>query len=184
MSARMPTLTTDRLVLRAFTHADIANLVRFAGSDEVHATTLNIPSPYTDQHAIDWIATHQATLAAGHGVVWAIADGQSDELVGTIDIRLQMIHKRGEIGYWVGPPHWGKGYATEAVRAVLGYGFGELGLYRIYADHFAGNDASGRVLTKVGMTQEGTLRGQFVKAGRHIDTVLYAIIKPDYESPS
>jgi len=184
VSARTPILTTERLVLRAFAHADVANLVRFAGSDAVHATTLNIPHPYTEQHAIDWIATHQAILAAGHGFVWAIAHGDTDELVGTIDIRLRMVHKRAEIGYWIGPPHWGKGYATEAVGAVLRYGFDELGLYRIYADHFAGNDASGRVLTKAGMLQEGTLRGQFVKAGRHIDTVLYAIIQPDYESPS
>lgn len=184
MSEQTPRLSTERLALRAFTHADIPNLVRFAGSDEVHATTLNIPSPYTDQHAIDWIATHEATLASKHGVVWAIADGQSNELVGTIDIRLRMTHSRGEIGYWVGPPHWGKGYATEAVRAVLRHGFEELGLYRIYADHFKGNDASGRVLAKAGMIQEGTLRGQFVKDDQHIDTVLYAIIKPDYESRS
>ena len=75
MSARTPTLTTDRLVLRAFTQADVPRVVRFAGSDEVHATTLNIPSPYTDQHATDWIATHEATLASGTGIVWAIADG-------------------------------------------------------------------------------------------------------------
>ena len=171
-------------MLRAFTQADIPNLVRFAGSDEVYATTLNIPHPYTDQHAIDWIATHEATLASGHGIVWAIALGDSDELVGTIDIRLRTIQERAEIGYWIGPPHWGNGYATEAVGAVLRYGFEELGLYRIYADHFAGNDASGRVLTKAGMIQEGRLRGQFVKDDQHIDTVLYAIIKPDYAPPS
>lgn len=177
-------LTTGQLVLRQVEAKDIPFIVRYAGSDAVHATTLMIPYPYTEQHAIDWMAGHEAAAAGGTGIVWAIVDAASDDLIGAIDIRLNMTHKRAEIGYWIGPAHWGKGYATQAVGALIKYGFETLGLYRIHADHFDGNDASGRVMLKNGMKREGVLRGQFIKDGRPIDSVMYAITRPDYDARS
>jgi len=74
-------------------------------------------------------------------------------------------HRRAELGYWIGVPYWGKGYATEAARSVVNYGFSTLELHRIFASHVPANPASGRVLTKIGMRHEGRLLGHILKWG-------------------
>jgi [ribosomal protein S5]-alanine N-acetyltransferase len=80
----------------------------------------------------------------------------------------------------VGRDWWGQGYATEAARAVLRYGFEELKLNRIYAHHMTKNPASGRVLEKIGMQREGCLRQMIRKWGVLEDVVLYAILRQDW----
>ena len=77
-------------------------------------------------------------------------------LVGSIALHPNARDDNGEIGYWIGRPYWGQGYATEAAREVVRYGFEELGLHRVHANHLGSNPASGKVLEKVGMTREGT----------------------------
>ena len=90
-------------------------------------------------------------------------------LLGAIGLGLVTPHRRGSLGYWLGVPFWGQGYATEAVRRVVAYGFAELRLHRIEATVFSGNAASARVLEKVGMRCEGTLRGYIFKGDAAID---------------
>ena len=80
-----------------------------------------------------------------------------------------------ELGYWIGKPFWGKGYATEAARSLIDFGFTVLGLNRIAARHFARNPASGRVMQKVGMLQTGVDRQAGQKWDRYEDFVLYEI---------
>jgi RimJ/RimL family protein N-acetyltransferase len=86
-----------------------------------------------------------------------------------------MQHPRAELGYWIGVPFWGSGYATEAASVVIEYGFQKLKLERIFASHFKGNDRSGRVLRKVGMRHEGSVRHGVMKAGKLLDLETYAI---------
>lgn len=88
----------------------------------------------------------------------AIAEKISNELCGTITIDIHKYFSRAELGYWISIPYRNKGYASEAVRAVIEYGFSKLNLKRIQAVHSINNPASGRVLEKAGMTYEGTLR--------------------------
>ncbi|HKG93136.1 MAG TPA: GNAT family protein [Gemmatimonadaceae bacterium] len=85
-------------------------------------------------------------------------------------------HARGELGYWVGAGMWGRGYATEAARAVVSFGFATLGLNRIQARHFLRNPASGRVLQKLGMRCEGMHRQAYRRWGRFEDVAVYAIL--------
>jgi RimJ/RimL family protein N-acetyltransferase len=86
---------------------------------------------------------------------------------------------RAELGYWIGVPWWGKGYATEAARAVVRYGFDELGLHKIHAHYLTRNPASGKVLERVGMRREGMLREEVRKWGRFEDVILCGILRSD-----
>jgi RimJ/RimL family protein N-acetyltransferase len=97
--------------------------------------------------------------------VYAICE-PSGIVLGAINLRLELPHQRGELGYWIGEPYWGRGYATEAVSALIRYGFDTVGLNRIYARHLARNPASGRVMAKAGMQREGAQRQHVLKSGR------------------
>ena len=172
-------LETGRLLLRPYEEADIAPLVRLAGAREVAATTLRIPHPYTEQNAREYLSICQAESAMGPVTRFAITLQESGEFCGGIGLRLEDTHHRAELGYWLGVPHWGQGYATEAAAAMLNYGFNTLGLYRIYASHVVGNDASGRVLLKIGMKHEGCLRGHIRKWEEFHDLEFYRMLKSD-----
>ena len=89
---------------------------------------------------------------------------------------------RAELGYWVGVPYWGRGYATEAAREMLRHGFEDLKLNRIFAGVFGGNVASSNVLRKIGMQHEGTARQHFLKWGQFLDNECYGIIASDWKS--
>ena len=159
-----PTLRTERLILRPFCLEDAATVQRLAGTREVAETTLTIPHPYLDGMAETWIATQPDAWERQERVTFAITSA-ADGVVGAIGLRLTLQHRRAELGYWVGLPFWNHGYATEAARAILTFGFETLGLNRIHASHLVRNPASGRVMVKAGMRFEGTLRQHVLKGG-------------------
>ena len=102
--------------------------------------------------------------------------GADGTLIGTVGLALVMEDRRAELGYWIGVPWWNRGFATEAARAVVDFGFGSLGLHRIMARHLARNPSSGRVMEKLGMTKEGMLRHHVLKWGEFEDLVVYAVL--------
>jgi RimJ/RimL family protein N-acetyltransferase len=170
-----PTLQTGRLLLRAYVLDDAPELARLAGAREVAATTLRIPHPYSVAEAEAFIQSQ----GANEDVRLAIVLRENSALLGGIGLRLQKEHRRAELGYWIGVPYWGKGYATEAARAVLRYGFEGLKLHRIRASHFTNNTASGRVLRKIGMKHEGRLPQHILKWGSYVDLELYGMLAGD-----
>lgn len=175
----IPTLQTERLLLRPFASSDAPDLVRLAGAREVAATTLRIPHPYSDSDAQAFLSAVEQRAKEGASMVFAIVDRETVALAGAMGLELDSHNNRAELGYWVGAPYWGRGLATEAARALLRHGFEDLGLNRIYASHFAGNAASGKVLRKIGMHHEGCRRGHIVKWGRTIDLELYGVLRSD-----
>ena len=181
--ARQPLLGTNRLSLRPFTLDDAATVQRLAGDEAVAATTLNVPHPYEDGMAEAWIRTHGRRFDRGEAVTFAVTLRDDGTLIGAIGLTIDDRHGRAELGYWIGKPYWGRGYATEAGRAVVRYGFEVLGLNRIQASHFEGNLASGRVMQKLGMAYEGRRRQAVKKGDRFIDLDGYAILKSEYEQP-
>lgn len=173
-------LITERLLLRPFTLSDAPEVQRLAGASEIADTTSNIPHPYPEGAAEAWIAEHAAQIAAGTDYPFAIIRRADETLVGAIGLHVQPAHHRAEMGYWIGVPYWRQGYATEAARRVIAFGFDTLGLNRIYATYFTRNPASRRVMEKAGMRYEGTLREWIRKADRYEDCGICAILRKDY----
>ena len=171
-------LETERLVLRSLEESDIPELIPLIGAREVAITTLRIPHPYEEKHAREFLASAGKENELRLGVRLR-ADHR---LIGGVGLHPDPLHNRAELGYWIGVPFWGNGYATEAAAAVVKYGFEELHFNRIFAAHFRGNIASGRVLQKVGMRYEGQMRQAVVKWGQYIDLERYAILREDYEA--
>ncbi len=183
MPLEQPLLQTPRLVLRPFELTDGPAVRRLAGAWEIADTTLNLPHPYPEGAAEEWIATHRAGFERGAMVNYAVTLAASGELIGAVGLTIATEHRRAELGYWIAHPYWNRGYATEAAAAVLRYAFGELGLNRIQAMYFARNPASGRVLEKLGMRREGLLR-QYVRRWEACeDTVLCALLCEDFFPP-
>jgi RimJ/RimL family protein N-acetyltransferase len=96
-----------------------------------------------------------------------------------VGLRIEADHGRAELGYWIGVPYWGNGYATEASRTLVKYGFETLGLHRIFASHVVRNSASARVLRKIGMRHEGCQRGHILKWGEFLDLEIYGMLASD-----
>ena len=153
----IPELRTTRLLLRPFRLEDAPMVQQLAGDSRVADTTANVPNPYSDGVAEVWIATHDSNALEGQSYTWAIANLESDELMGCISLILNR-HSGAEMGYWLGVPYWDHGFMSEAARAVIEAGFSGLKLHRIVARHFVRNPASGRVMQKSGMTLIGTMR--------------------------
>jgi ribosomal-protein-alanine N-acetyltransferase len=172
-------LRTARLVLRPHTLADAPAVQRYASDIDVSRNTLTIPHPYPEGAAATWIESVHKKVADGVAAVFAICEHGRDELIGTIGLQIEREQRRAELGYWMGKPFRGKGLTSEAARAVLEHGFGELGLERIFAGHFHWNPASGRVLEKAGMLREGLLRGHVLKNGERVDLHYWGMLRED-----
>ncbi|HYW06915.1 MAG TPA: GNAT family N-acetyltransferase [Longimicrobium sp.] len=177
----MPTLRTERLVLRPFAPADAARVRELAGERDVASTTLTIPHPYEEGMAESWIAGHAAAWDERNRLSLAVTHGV-DGVIGAIGLNVAPQHAHAETGYWIGAPYWNRGFATEALGAILAHGFGELGLHRVLARHFPRNPASGQVLRKAGMVHEGIMREHVRRWDRFEDLECYAILERDWRS--
>ncbi len=173
--AKVPMLTTARLVLRAAEQGDAEAVQRVVSSAQVARGTLSLKHP-----APPWLGTWQVARAAagvrtGKRVNWLITERETGRVLGDVGIWINTEHEAAGMGYMLHPDHWGHGYATEAVGAVVDYCMEELKLNSVWAGHFAWNEASGRVMQKVGMVRG---REQAWKKGeRFEDDVLYTITR-------
>ena len=175
-----PSLETERLFLRPFTLADAPAVQSLAGAVEVASTTLTVPHPYEDGMAETWILTHAPNYEAGTQAIFAITERAGGLLVGATGLVFEPAHARAELGYWIGVPYWGRGYATEAAHALLEFGFAQMGLHRIQATYITRNPASGQVMQKLGMQPEGVLRQHIRKWDVFEDMVVYGILAAEW----
>ena len=156
----MTVLETDRLILRPFDLADAGRIARFAADPDVARMVASWPLEMCPAVAEGWVLIRQARRATGveKGAIFAI-ELPGEGLIGTIGAGPD---KQGamSIGYWLGRPYWGKGYATEALRAVVKLAEG-LGQGPVTAGYFIDNPASGRVLEKAGFSPTGEERAYF-----------------------
>lgn len=176
-----PPLLTKRLLLRSLILEDAADVQRLAGEYDVASTLPNIPHPYEDGMAEEWIRSCYERFEKDEALNFAITLNTDKHFIGGIALRLNQEDKRGKLGYWIGKPYWNRGYATEAARAVLAYSFQVLKLNRIHAKHFKRNPASGRVMEKIGMRYEGCLREYVKKWDSFEDSRVYGISKADFD---
>ncbi len=140
-------LVTKRLVLRPFRLSDGTIVEELAGDYDVAKMLDVVPYPYPSGAAAKWIATHDEARASNEA--WPFAIEHEGALKGCVGLNREsdgLLH----LGYWVGKPHWGHGFASEAARAALAFAFDELGESEVKSGHYADNHASGRVMTKLG----------------------------------
>lgn len=162
-------------LIRSWRPQDVPAIVRHANNRRVWRNLKErFPHPYTASDAEHWI--RQATGAAPETHFALAID---DEAVGGIGLDLQtdVFRRSAEIGIWLAEAHWGRGIATEAVRALTSFAFANFDLCRIYAGVFEWNPPGARVLEKAGYSLEGRLRKSVTKDGHTIDQLLYAIVR-------
>ena len=173
-------LETARLLLRPFALSDASDVQRLAGNRAIADTTLNVPHPYEDGMAEEWISTHQPGFEAGEQAVFAATLKAGGDLIGAVGLTIVSEFDRAEMGYWIGVPYWGHGYCTEAARRILEFGFCDLELNKIHASHLDRNPASGRVMQKIGMSHEGIARQHVKKSDKYEDLVLYGLLRDEW----
>jgi [ribosomal protein S5]-alanine N-acetyltransferase len=165
--------------VRSLTTDDAEAIARHANNRNVWVNLRDLfPFPYNTAHAQAWI---RDVMMDRPETLFAIAS--QDEAIGGIGLHKQgdFMRRSAEIGYWLGEAYWGRGIVTDAVRALTDWGFRHLDVDRIFAQVFAWNPASGRVLEKAGYTYEGRLRNAVFKDGRTTDLLAYGIIRSDWE---
>lgn len=172
-----PLLPLPLGALRPWVATDAASLLRHANDADIARNLRDIfPHPYTAESAAKFLA-HVVGKTPPTNLAIAV-DG---EAVGGISVRLQDDTERvsAELGYWLGRAFWGRGIATEAVRAMTPWASRTFGLTRIYAAIFEWNHESVRVLEKAGYSFEARLRRGAIKGGRVVDQLQYAWIAAD-----
>lgn len=134
--------------------------------------------PYTEQDGAEFIS---AMLSTDEKETFAFAITEDDRAISSVGVfRQANIHRRtAELGYYIAEDYWGRGIMTEAVKQICAYVFEKSDIIRIYAEPFAYNAASCRVLEKVGFQYEGTLRSNAVKNGKVIDMKLYSLLRTE-----
>ena len=176
----MPDLTTPRLRLRKLTMRDAPDIYRYSRDAEVARHVL------WDAHRS--IGESRAYLRymlrryrSREPASWGIEYLPEGRVIGTIGFMwIQEDNAAAEVGYSLARDYWNRGIMTEALRAVIQYGFDDMALNRIEAQHETTNPASGAVMRKCHMQKEGTLRGRLYNKGRYVDVDLYAILKRDF----
>ena len=160
----IPTLETDRLTLRRMSVGDVDDMYDYARRRDVTEYLLWYPHQ-SKKYTSDYLRYIAARYRIGEFYDWAVVEKESGRMIGTCGFtRFDLPHDVGEIGYVLNPDFHGKGYATEAAKRVIDFGFSELGLHRIEAKFMEGNEASLHVMEKLGMTLEGYRRdGMLVK---------------------
>jgi RimJ/RimL family protein N-acetyltransferase len=148
-------LTTPRLTLRPLTEADAPEVAAGLSNWNVARMMRMVPYPYTSDMAREWISTHSKEREERTAFRFGIRRNVEDyDFIGLSDVD-EIGHGSGSLGYWLREDAWGKGFATEAATAVLKFSFSILELDRLVSSHAHDNQASGRVLTKLGFQYTG-----------------------------
>lgn len=173
-------METERLKLRPFELSDAKRVQDLAGDYEIARTTLHVPHPYPDGAAEIWIQSLHEAADKGRAYGFAVTRKSDGELLGVVSLGITKEYQRAELAYWMGRSYWGQGYTTEAASQLVEFGFNDLSLNRIFAFAFTDNPASTRVMEKIGMKYEGTLRQHVSKWGEFKDFATYGCMKSEW----
>ena len=179
--SRIPTIETERLVLRQVRISDVEDVYEYAKCDDV--TKYLLWTPHVDkEHTQNYLSYVQERYKMGDFYDWAVVCKENGKMIGTCGFtRFDCRNNAAEVGYVINPAYHGVGIATEAVGRVIRFGFDELDLNRIEGRFMIENNASRRVMDKNGMKYEGTVRqGIFVK-GEYRDVGVCSILASEHE---
>lgn len=175
-------IETERLRLRAYRESDFETFFRWVSDPRVTQYLLWGPRSPEEAHESLELRLHSAKVPIeGSALFCAVEKKGSETLVGEVLLKLRsQEHRGGEIGFLFDPRHHGNGYATEASKALLAFGFSLLGLHRIEGRLDARNSASARVMDRLGMRKEAHfVRNEFLQ-GRWTDEIVYAILDDEF----
>lgn len=174
-------LETARLILRPTDESDLDDFLRVAGQFAVARNTGTIGHPFTREDAVARLQKHRKALEERTGICFSIRLREGGAGIGTTGFfGFDAEHNHAEVGYMLDPLHWGRGYATEALRALVRHAFEDWHIRRLTAGYFSDNPASGRVLEKVGFRYEGLRRKHLVRFGECRDDVLMGLLREEY----
>ena len=176
----LPTLHTDRLTLRELREDDVPAAFRLF-SDPEAMRFIGKPPHASLEETRAFVHRNQMLFPAREGVGWAMCLRSADDFIGYAGHwRLMKQHLRSEIGYQMLPAHWGKGLMTEALRAILRFGFERMALNSVEAQIDPANTRSRRTLERLGFTQDGLLRESYYFAGEYTDTAVFTLLRREY----
>lgn len=179
---KIPMIETDRLVLRRMKVSDYADMYEYSRSDLVTKYLLWNSHPDA-RYTRDYLGYIQSQYRAGEFYDWAVIHKETGKMIGTCGFaRLDFENNSAEIGYVLNPDFWRKGYATEAVKRVINFGFHDLNLHRIEARYIVGNEVSRRVMEKCGMVFEGIHKSSLYVKDKYVSVGYCAITSDDYIS--
>jgi ribosomal-protein-alanine N-acetyltransferase len=180
--ANIPTIETDRLILRKLSVADADDMYDYSKDENV--TKFLTWSPHPDRYyTMDYIKFVQKKYKTGDFRDWAVIDKATGKMIGTCGFTsVDLQNKKAEIGYVYNSDFWGKGIATEALQKVIEFGFSKLDLNRIEGRFMVENTPSRHVMEKCGMTFEGVHRQFLLIKGKYRDVGFCAILRGEYEN--
>lgn len=175
-----PILETKRTILREMDYNDSESVYRIYNDPKV--AEYDVFTPINHLHeAWGIIENHKRENQAGRQLQWGIARKTDNILIGTCSLMcFNVVSKRCEVGYGLISSEWGKGYMTEALKAVIDHGFKEFGLNRIEAWIVSGNSQSIRLLNRLGFAYEGEVREREFFKGSFHNEVMMALLRKDY----
>ncbi|MDD5417523.1 MAG: GNAT family protein [Candidatus Nanoarchaeia archaeon] len=174
-------LKGEKITLKSPSIFDYKNLQKDIRSDDILKSVSIFKHPNADSEGFRRTIDFLADFLSGRRKYFVIAPINVKKAVGVINLSsIDWINKNAQIGYWIGKEHWGKGYATEAIKLVLKYGFENMGLHKIYATVFEENIGSKKVLEKNGFCFEGIKIKEELKYGDPKDLHSYYILQSKY----
>lgn len=177
--AKIPTLETDRLVLRKMLTRDAADMFEYASRPEVSEYLLWNPHT-TQRFTKNYLHFLQSQYGSKNFYDWAVTLRSSEKMIGTCGFTsFDLANNSAEVGYVLSSSYWGQGIAPEALKKVIDFGFRELELHRIYARIMDGNTRSETVAKKCGMTLEATMRDLLYVKGAYRTIKIYSVLETD-----
>jgi [ribosomal protein S5]-alanine N-acetyltransferase len=180
-NASYPELETDRLLLREIVPADAEDLFRiFSDAETMEYWSCR---PYTSvQQASELIDRMAQARCSGRALHWGISLKGDPRLIGKCGYNeWRKVHRRGDVSYILARDCWGRGIVTEAVSAVLDYGFDHMDLHSVEAGVTPGNVASAKMLEKLGFRLEGHLRESYWAEDRFVDSLIFSLLQRDWK---
>lgn len=174
-------IETERLILRRFTVDDAESVYKNWASDDEVTKYLTWPTHTSVEMSVGFMKFCVNGYAEKNSYQWGIELKENHELIGNISVvKIDDSVAGMELGWVIGRGWWGHGYTAEAARALMKYLFVEVGANRIAARHDVHNPNSGRVMQKIGMKYEGTLRRADRNNRGIVDCIYYSILKNEY----